>query len=250
MPVTEEQLDIAVNRRVERFNPQCIILFGSQARGTADERSDVDILVVTNFKGARRPLIVEMDMALKGVGFARDIIVKAPQIMRCIIWGPLLHPRNSSLIKISLEQSHGPRSSKERCCMSGIEESIEKKVVHWFSLADENLVLANHAFSVKAVPPYRLITFHAQQCVEKYLKAYLVFHRIDFPYTHNIARLLEICPNKTTWDNEIEEAGWLSQYAVSTRYSDESEPVTEIEARNAVEIAEKVGSPRVRAHVG
>jgi HEPN domain-containing protein len=124
--------------------------------------------------------------------------------------------------------------------MSGIEESIEKKVVHWISLAEEDLILAKHAFSVRVVSPYRLIAFHAQQCVEKYLKAYLVFHRIDFPYTHNISRLLELCPNRMNWSNKIEEAAWLSQYAVSTRYSDEAEPITELEAVNAVKIAEEV----------
>ena len=32
-------------RLVDAFAPEKIILFGSQARGTADERSDVDILV-------------------------------------------------------------------------------------------------------------------------------------------------------------------------------------------------------------
>ena len=79
MLVTEAQLETAVNRLVKRFSPDRIILFGSQARGTADERSDVDILVITNFSGKRRPLIVEMDMALKGVGFARDIILLTPE---------------------------------------------------------------------------------------------------------------------------------------------------------------------------
>ncbi|MHB9012120.1 MAG: nucleotidyltransferase family protein, partial [Ignavibacteriaceae bacterium] len=30
-------------RLLEKFDPEKIILFGSQSRGTADERSDVDI---------------------------------------------------------------------------------------------------------------------------------------------------------------------------------------------------------------
>jgi predicted nucleotidyltransferase len=34
----------------ERFEPQCIILFGSQATGTSDEESDVDLLVVMETK--------------------------------------------------------------------------------------------------------------------------------------------------------------------------------------------------------
>jgi uncharacterized protein len=79
MRVTKEQIDTAVNRLVKRFGPERIILFGSQARGTADEHSDVDLLVITKFSGKRRPLIVAMDLALKGVGIARDIIVLTPE---------------------------------------------------------------------------------------------------------------------------------------------------------------------------
>jgi predicted nucleotidyltransferase len=47
--VTEETLRLATNRLVEQFRPQRVILFGSQARGTADARSDVDLLVICPF---------------------------------------------------------------------------------------------------------------------------------------------------------------------------------------------------------
>jgi hypothetical protein len=41
--------------------------------------------------------------------------------------------------------------------------------------ADEDLRLARHAFKLKSATPYKLIAYHAQQCAEKCLKAYLVF---------------------------------------------------------------------------
>ena len=66
-------------RLVDRFHPEKIILFGSQARGTADDRSDVDILVVCSFAGKRRHLMLEMDRALTGLGLARDIMVLTPE---------------------------------------------------------------------------------------------------------------------------------------------------------------------------
>jgi predicted nucleotidyltransferase len=69
----------ATTRLVEKFHPQRIILFGSHARGTADERSDVDLLVVASFTGKRRTIVVEMDRALRGMGFARDIILLTPE---------------------------------------------------------------------------------------------------------------------------------------------------------------------------
>ena len=35
--------------------------------------------------------------------------------------------------------------------------------------------------------------FHCQQCAEKYLKAYLTEHEIDFPRHHDLIRLLGLC---------------------------------------------------------
>lgn len=64
---------------MDKFHPQQIILFGSYARGTADEHSDVDLLVVGSFQGNRRMLTVEMDRALRGLNFARDIVVLSPE---------------------------------------------------------------------------------------------------------------------------------------------------------------------------
>jgi len=57
------------------FHPDKIILFGSQARGTADEKSDLDILVICPVTGSRQKMMVEMDRSLKGLKVARDIMI-------------------------------------------------------------------------------------------------------------------------------------------------------------------------------
>jgi len=44
--VTEEAIETMVERLVDRFDPDQIILFGSQARGTAGPGRDVDLLVI------------------------------------------------------------------------------------------------------------------------------------------------------------------------------------------------------------
>jgi len=77
--VTADILDEAARRLVEKFHPERIVLFGSQARGTANERSDVDLLVICSFEGQRRRVMVEMDRALWGLGIAKEIIVLTPQ---------------------------------------------------------------------------------------------------------------------------------------------------------------------------
>ena len=77
--VAQHVLREATRRLVELFQPRWIILFGSQARGTADDHSDVDLLVICPVDGNRRDLMVAMDRALKGLNIARDIIVLTPE---------------------------------------------------------------------------------------------------------------------------------------------------------------------------
>jgi HEPN domain-containing protein len=72
------------------------------------------------------------------------------------------------------------------------KETIQQ-VIEWVSYADEDLLLAKHELTLAEKCPYRLVAYHAQQCAEKYLKAYLIFCGIDFPYTHDISELLELC---------------------------------------------------------
>ena len=66
-------------RLVHKFHPDQIILFGSQARGTADKLSDWDLLIVCPVRGNRRKLVVAMDRALRGLNIARDIVVLTPE---------------------------------------------------------------------------------------------------------------------------------------------------------------------------
>jgi len=77
--ISEQVLSEATERLVAEFQPHRVILFGSQVRGTADERSDVDLLVVCPIMGSRRALMVRMDRVLRGLGFARDVIVLTPE---------------------------------------------------------------------------------------------------------------------------------------------------------------------------
>ncbi len=64
---------------VAQFAPERILMFGSQARGTADEHSDVDLLVICRVVARKRDMMVALDRALGGLGIARDIIVLSPE---------------------------------------------------------------------------------------------------------------------------------------------------------------------------
>ncbi len=117
---------------------------------------------------------------------------------------------------------------------------VFRKAKQWMIYGDEDLRLARHALTLSTGCPYRLIAYHAQQCAEKYLKAYLVSHRTDFPYTHNISRLLELCEESSRWPEKMYEGEELTPFAITARYPGEDERVTKKEALRAVGIATKI----------
>lgn len=122
--------------------------------------------------------------------------------------------------------------------MSADRANIIRKVHQWLSYADEDLKLARCGLTMSSNCPYRLIAYHAQQCAEKYLKAYLVFNETDFPYTHDIRKLLKLCPNE--WAEKLNEADQLTPYAITTRYPGEDSEVTKEEVDRALHIATEV----------
>jgi predicted nucleotidyltransferase len=68
-----------VDRLAARFDPDQIILFGSQARGTAEPGSDVDLLVIMPVSGCKRDKRVEMRAALHDIAAPRDILLATPE---------------------------------------------------------------------------------------------------------------------------------------------------------------------------
>ena len=65
-----------------------------------------------------------------------------------------------------------------------------------------------------------VIFFHLQQCVEKCIKAYLDFHKIKFPHTHDLKNLIDLLEdNNVCFIKEIDLIVLLTQYAVEGRYA-------------------------------
>jgi len=75
----QEKIQEMVRRIVERFHPEKIILFGSYARGTAGPDSDVDLLVVKSVVGPKQQERLNIRLALRGIGLAKDVIVVTPE---------------------------------------------------------------------------------------------------------------------------------------------------------------------------
>ncbi len=64
-----------------------------------------------------------------------------------------------------------------------------------------------------------IVCFHAQQAVEKALKAALAAAGASFPRTHNIGLLLQLCEDSgAAPPPDLAEADLLTPYAVAGRY--------------------------------
>lgn len=110
-------------------------------------------------------------------------------------------------------------------------------VQDWLRRARSDLQLGKAALHTQDVLPEDAC-FHAQQCAEKALKAYLFQLDISFPRTHAIEVLLDLLKaSGVSIPEGVDEAFELSEYAVQTRYPGEWESVTKAEARGALERA-------------
>ena len=85
-----------------------------------------------------------------------------------------------------------------------------------------------------------MVCYHAQQCIEKYLKALLTWRGIPFPRTHDITELIARLPRRDRLALTVQESEMLSRYATVTRYPGDYEPVSLTEARAAVRIARRL----------
>ena len=113
-------------------------------------------------------------------------------------------------------------------------------VRQWVERADEDLSAAERLLVGEEYCPTSTVCFHAQQCVEKYFKAFLTSVQIEFPNMHSIVELMMLLPVAARPQLGAEEQQRLTNYATVTRYPGDWEPITRDEAQRAVDMARRV----------
>jgi HEPN domain-containing protein len=87
----------------------------------------------------------------------------------------------------------------------------------WLAKAEED-----YGFAVESIPDtryYAQVCFHFHQAAEKYLKAFIVAHNLEFRAVHNLLELLRTCEKKVPDVSNIEEACYyLNPFYIDTRY--------------------------------
>jgi HEPN domain-containing protein len=132
-------------------------------------------------------------------------------------------------------------------------EALSAILREWIRQAEGHLKNASHALKLGRECPTEKVAFHAQQCVEKYIKVALLFYEIEFPpRVYDIEQLVRLLPAKTFSRWPVTQQQTLTSYAVyaatarypyhfvMARYSGDFEPISLREARQAVQIARRV----------
>lgn len=108
----------------------------------------------------------------------------------------------------------------------------------WINRARSNLALARNRVTGAYLEDY---CFNAQQAAEKAIKAVMVLRDIEFPYTHDLVRLMSMLEaSGETIPDPVRRSAVLTRYSAQTRYPSLDEPVTEPEYAEAIATAEAV----------
>ena len=90
-------------------------------------------------------------------------------------------------------------------------------VKEWLKKADENLNFSSSIIDESTF--YAQICFHFHQAAEKYFKAFIVAHDLEFRKIHDLIVLQKICMAKEpAFEPLIDDCRVLNRYYIDTRY--------------------------------
>lgn len=241
-----------VSLLISRFHPHRIYLFGSRARGDAVPNSDYDFLMEVDSLPEGVTVTPQSIMWLDELEYAdvqvhvrlRDGIAQRMNDPDRVDWygvreglllyaadgfAPLVPDNNSTRVA---ERPYSP----------------PPKLEEWIYLAEQDLALCEH-LSPDMEKWKEPICFHAQQSVEKFLKAAVVRLGRRPPPTHDLEELIDMLELLGADFRAVKQACLsLSRYAITARYphDDSSFPairqIKAAQAKHAIESAELVAA--------
>lgn len=214
--VSREAIQAVVSQIAQAFDPEKIILFGSYAYGRPKPWSDVDLLIVME---TDMPKQKEHEIARSlQAPFSLDVMVWTPReiteriplgdffLREIVTKGKVLYERDKSFLKwseIMADPPAGPNSY----------------VMEWVQKAEGDFEAATNLLHLQQANLSDAVCFHSQQCAEKYAKAYLVHHTIEFPRTHDLLELRSLCHQQdTAFASILPQMGLLNNYSVHICY--------------------------------
>ena len=117
------------------------------------------------------------------------------------------------------------------------DEAIQSLALQWLAKANADFDVAVHLMR-EGVRFREIVCFHSQQAAEKYLKALLVRHQIEFPKTHDIKGLLDLLGAvHPTAVEALREAEFLTPFGAKIRYPGDLPETLPGAEKKAVDVA-------------
>lgn len=124
--------------------------------------------------------------------------------------------------------------------MTPPDEIRRSLIRQWLEKAEEDFGVAELLLREKT-PYLTAAGFHLQQASEKYLKALLVRHQVEFPKTHDLGKLLDLLATvEALLAEDLGSVTILDPYSVEARYPGDLPQVGRAEAEEALELARRV----------
>ncbi len=98
-------------------------------------------------------------------------------------------------------------------------------LMRWLKPIEIDLAMINNSLTGSS-PTAEGGAYHCQQATEKMIKALLIFHEIDFPHTHNLAKLLNLLPANDVLYLQLVELKYLTTYGFAFRYDEVYEDIS------------------------
>ena len=218
--ISAREIQATCDEIVREFSPLQVILFGSYAYGTPTTDSDVDLFVVMEEKRQawemreRIPRRFQLDLH---VWCPKDIAYRVAHndwfLREVFEKGDVLYDTEGALPPLALAEDALVPIWEEMGIINPLTlERVRKAESDWVSIK---------RLQYPSLTPdvYEPICFHAQQCIEKYLKAWLQEANVPIPRTHDLNELLAlIVPSQPDWDAWQIDFSAFEPYAVDARY--------------------------------
>ena len=247
--ISRKEIQATCDDIVREFAPLQIILFGSYAYGNPPtEASDVDLLVVMPIPAsAQRDKAVEIRRCIPH-RFRTDLLVRSPAeiahrvahndwfLREILEKGDVLYDAGG-FSKKALETPDEQREAE-------VGNPMNPLTLEYIERAEEDYAAVKALQHSATQNFYNTICFHAQQCIEKFLKAWLQEANLPVPRTHSLEELLDLTlpnliePTLSAWRAWYADFAAFTTHAVDFRYPGESATATD--AQHAVKIATEV----------
>ncbi len=218
-------IDALARQIAAQFDPERIYLFGSYAYGTPTTDSDVDLLVVMNTADTMHQA-GEIRSAVR-FAYPRDVLVYTPInfaerlalgdffIQQVYEQGRVLYDSGRPTLRNALLHPLVDKNAKEKVGRA----TLNKLAAEWVTKAERDYRSAYREANEPDDPNFDLACYLAQQCAEKYLKAFLQEHNVRFAKTHELTMLLSLCqPLDSNFSQLLVPAAGLKGYESDPRY--------------------------------